>query len=309
MKKRQRRTGPDFLGIGAPKAGTTWLADNLRTHPEIWIPPIKEIHWFDEVAAGGPFSLTERLVGRRPEATRARRYLHSQLRSQVIRRPLVQTRWKWRFVLRRRNDEEYLRLFADAPRPVTGEVTPSYCDLDEAMVRHVHALLPDAKIVLMMRDPVERAWSDCRRTLGRLAGRRIEDIPDAEITEFLHSPMALARSDYVAILDRWRSEFGDDRVLGVFLDDVSRAPESTYAAILDFLGVSSDPTHIPATVAERVHVGWGSSEVPTRHRRELTRLLLPAIERAARELDGPARAWLAAARRVADDAQPPPARS
>ena len=39
--------GPDFVCIGAPKSGTTWLYRNLNTHPSIWIPAVKELHYFD----------------------------------------------------------------------------------------------------------------------------------------------------------------------------------------------------------------------------------------------------------------------
>ena len=39
---------PDFVGIGAQKAGTTWLGHNLQLHPEIWMPKIKELHYFNE---------------------------------------------------------------------------------------------------------------------------------------------------------------------------------------------------------------------------------------------------------------------
>src|SRR5947207_15861690 len=41
------RKVPDFLGIGAARAGTTWLHSNLRRHPQIWLPPVKELHYFD----------------------------------------------------------------------------------------------------------------------------------------------------------------------------------------------------------------------------------------------------------------------
>ena len=37
---------PDFIGIGAQKAGTTWLHRNLQLHPQIWMPR-KEVHYFD----------------------------------------------------------------------------------------------------------------------------------------------------------------------------------------------------------------------------------------------------------------------
>lgn len=42
-----RRAGPDFLGIGAQKSGTTWLYENLKRHPGIGFPADKEIHFWD----------------------------------------------------------------------------------------------------------------------------------------------------------------------------------------------------------------------------------------------------------------------
>ena len=39
--------GPTFICIGAQKAGTTWLYENLSRHPDVVMPPMKEIHYFD----------------------------------------------------------------------------------------------------------------------------------------------------------------------------------------------------------------------------------------------------------------------
>src|SRR5689334_16087334 len=38
---------PDFLCIGAQKAGTSWLYQQLEPHPDFWMPPVKELHYFD----------------------------------------------------------------------------------------------------------------------------------------------------------------------------------------------------------------------------------------------------------------------
>ena len=38
---------PDFIGIGTQKAGTTWLYDMLAQNPSVWLPPLKELHYFD----------------------------------------------------------------------------------------------------------------------------------------------------------------------------------------------------------------------------------------------------------------------
>ena len=38
---------PDFLFLGAQKAGTTWLHRNLCQHPEVWVLPLKKLHPYD----------------------------------------------------------------------------------------------------------------------------------------------------------------------------------------------------------------------------------------------------------------------
>jgi len=54
-----KQTPPTFLGIGAQKARTTWLYDQRIKHPEIWLPPIKEILFFDRSKRyPGPNKLT-----------------------------------------------------------------------------------------------------------------------------------------------------------------------------------------------------------------------------------------------------------
>src|SRR5206468_12793023 len=40
-------SGPDFICIGMPKAGTGWLSDQLQFHPDFWMPPVKSLHYLD----------------------------------------------------------------------------------------------------------------------------------------------------------------------------------------------------------------------------------------------------------------------
>ena len=60
---------PDFIGIGAQKGGTSWLHTNLEKHPQIWLPPMKELHYLDQ----GPASLAKRLFGEEGTAASAGR--------------------------------------------------------------------------------------------------------------------------------------------------------------------------------------------------------------------------------------------
>jgi len=40
--------GPDFVGVGAPRSGTSWIYEVLSRHSALWLPPVKEPHYFDE---------------------------------------------------------------------------------------------------------------------------------------------------------------------------------------------------------------------------------------------------------------------
>jgi hypothetical protein len=53
---------PDFLCIGAQKSGTSWLQRNMETHPQVWLPPIKEVHYLD----GGTSNPLKSLFGNLP---------------------------------------------------------------------------------------------------------------------------------------------------------------------------------------------------------------------------------------------------
>ncbi|WP_369258675.1 sulfotransferase family protein [Geodermatophilus amargosae] len=121
---------PQFVVAGAPKAGTTALHAALATHPGLYLSPVKEPKYY----------LTD---GRRPPRTgqRGPGDAHSA------------REWIWR-------REDYLRLFDGAPPgTVRGESTPFYLH-DRAAQRRLAADVPGVRVVAIVRDPVDRAWSN-----------------------------------------------------------------------------------------------------------------------------------------------------
>jgi len=119
---------PDFFIIGAPKAGTTALHTALAAHPGLFMSPIKEPKFFltdgaPPVRGGGPGDV-------------------QTYREHVWRRA------------------DYEALFAGAPAgALRGESTPFYL-YDHAAQRRIGELIPHAKMIVILRDPVERAHSN-----------------------------------------------------------------------------------------------------------------------------------------------------
>ncbi|MGY1639072.1 sulfotransferase [Geodermatophilus sp. SYSU D00742] len=135
---------PQFVIAGAPKAGTTALHAALATHPGLYLSPVKE----------PKFYLTD---GRRPPRSgqRGPGDAHSA------------REWIWR-------REEYLALFAAAPEDaVRGESTPFYL-YDRAAHARLAGDVPDVRVVVVVRDPVDRAWSNW----VHLRADGLEPVPD-----------------------------------------------------------------------------------------------------------------------------------
>lgn len=140
-----RRAEPDFLVIGAPKAGTTALHASLALHPQLFLSAVKEPKYF--LSDGAPPN----------GATGGGGPGDRQTHGEHIWDPTA-----------------YAALFTDAPAAsVRGEATPFYLH-DLAAQRRIAAALPAVKCIAVVREPVDRAYSNW----AHLRSAGLEDIPD-----------------------------------------------------------------------------------------------------------------------------------
>ena len=93
----------------------------------------------------------------------------------------------------RRSLADYAAVFAEGRDRVKCDVTPNYGRLQPARIRFVRSAMPDVRLVFVMRNPVERAWSQAVMDLATRSKRRPEDVPDAEWTAHFRSPAVQSR--------------------------------------------------------------------------------------------------------------------
>jgi hypothetical protein len=185
-------SGPNFLIIGAAKAGTTSLYHYLRQHPDVYMSPVKEPAYYASAGA------------------------------EASRRDGVLTR------------TAYERLFdAATTERARGEASPQYLN-DEAAPDRIAADLPDVRLIVSLRNPVDRAYSSY---LGRLAGgteRRTLDEALRRGTYYFDSSL------YHAPLTRYFTRFDRARIQVLLFDDLVADARATVQQVCDFLGIERD---------------------------------------------------------------------
>lgn len=292
---------PNFLVIGGQKCGTSWLQDNLSQHPQVWLPPTKEIHYLDH----GNSTLHTRLFSTSKRMRKARAYACAQLKAWASGRP-HDLEWALRYWLGRRDDAWYGNLFPDWPDKVSGEICPGYAKLQKSAVERVKRLLPDAKIIYLLRNPVERSWSYAAQyfTSPRAKGSygQLTNVPPSELRQFLEHD-AEGHSNYIRALDAWQPYFEEQMLIG-FFDELQAAPDVLFERITRFLNVNGDSAVVPARVGENLH---RSRDVPIsdEYRSFLSTLHLPSLVRLHERLRTPeTKRWLSAARDAAERPSP-----
>jgi hypothetical protein len=206
---------PDFLIVGHQKCGTTALYLMLSQHPQIYMPDVKE-PWF---------------FGR-------------ELRSRFDK---PSTRGRPNTL------EDYVALFADArDDQCAGEASPQYVRSEHA-AREIAELRPDARIVVLLREPA----AFLRSLHLQLVATHIEDEPDfakaialedarrrgEQVPSDSVSPQSLLYSDHVKYAEQLRrlhDAFPPEQVLVLIYEDFRRDNEAVLRQVLEFLGV--DPT-------------------------------------------------------------------
>lgn len=281
MSFSEEARGPAFIGIGAMRAGTSWLDTNLRAHPDIWLPPypIKELHYFDQTRVK-PF-INNRYVK------------HLKLRARWNKELLFSNRWSARnfwwdvnYFCRPRSDRWYASLFPHRDGRLCGEITPDYSVLSPEQVAVVRGINPGLKILFIMRDPIDRSWSQAVKTLASSKNRRITSVPESELIDFLYSPQCLSRSDYLTTMKTWLQYFPENQFLIGYFDEIKTYPKEFLLRVFDFLGIESSQDYITASVEEPVSAiatQHGHNEIPERIAYELARIYRSKLEQLAAE--------------------------
>lgn len=265
---------PDFLCIGAQKAGTTWLHKQLGAHPDLWLPPLKEVHYFDVLHLDYNRDPETGLTGiDRTRMDRALRMIEAAAKAGTASQARLKTIHLLSHIgLREHTDAWYGAIFAAAPPAAKcGEITPEYGLLPRGGIEHILRLTPYAKFIFVMRDPIERGWSDLRMVRSRPNAKPSSELNRIQTKDFF------ARSDYFATIERFRGLVAPENFLTLYFDDIVEGPKALLDRVCGFLGVAFERGEF-ADLERPVHQG-DQAELPPELLEAMKCTLKPAYER------------------------------
>lgn len=226
---------PDFLCIGAMKAGTTWLQANLGAHPRIWLSPLKELRYFNVVHLDGPHRATD-TAHRQAQVARQIARLRDAGALPPHRQRLLAC--LERMAAPPFDDDWYRAIWGfREPGQVAGDISPQYALLPEAGIAHALALNPGLKVVALLREPADRALSH----MAMHAGPSPQPAAIRRILSGPRWPVYAAQSDYAAWLARWRDALPPGALHVETLGRIRREPLAVLARLSGLLGLPFEP--------------------------------------------------------------------
>ena len=209
---------PDFLIVGPQRTGTSWLYKNLAHHPELFLSKKKEIHFFNLLnKPNHPMYKTH-------DISVYLENFYDTPRSYIYKNIICYA--------------NYRQLY----RPkIRGEATASYAAMEEELVAEVVALNPNVKVILTIRDPIERAWSHAKKDLiMRRKLQSVEDLSKKEVENFINDKYQLACGNYTASVDKWSKYLLKGNLFIGLFDEIIDTPVEYLIKVYLFLGVSAN---------------------------------------------------------------------
>lgn len=196
-----------FFCVGAQKAGTSWLHKFLSQYDNVYLPRIKEMHFFDSV------SLPKDLVGD---------FWHKEFSSMCVK-AINDGRYGLAHSYLERlkiggSVDKFRRHYLDISSryDVLGDITPAYSMLDSDGFSLMKSAFPESRIIFFMRNPVDRYWSFLRMQLKKNSEYDISK----KFVDVIDKPHVNLRSDYSRTIESLLSVFDQKKVKFIFFEDL-----------------------------------------------------------------------------------------
>ena len=184
----------------------------------------------------------------------------------------------------------YAPKFKSGAGKVKGEITPSYGKMPLKRIRFIRKLIPEVKLIFILRNPIDRMWAATRRAFAKIPGTRLEDAPESEVLASFQYAPRIENTDFPKILDNWSSVFPREQILIVFFEQIANEPQTLLQNIFSFLEISTD-VDWKTFPYDRVINKNPENPIPEKYRKILEQTYANDIEELYRRFGEPVQLW------------------
>ena len=195
---------PTFLIVGVQKAGTTSIYNYLQEHPQVFMSRIKETNFLEQDWSSLP-----------PE---------KQNKNGIV------------------TIEDYAALFADVRDEIAiGEASPNYLFHYESSAARIKKYVPDARLIMVLRNPIERAYSDYLMHIRDAINTNSTKVMSfsEQIDKRAHKSFIIRKGFYATPVKYYLDCFDKDQIKVFLYDDLVRDPQQFMEEFYTYIGVDS----------------------------------------------------------------------
>lgn len=224
-----------FLGVGAMKAGTTWLYALLERHPDLFFSFEKEIHYFYHC------HINEGVLSERRRLENARdKYVQIDPDKNFANGVRNRMRWVSNYLDSPVDDHWYKNLFVfRRHQKYCCDFSNLHALLDEKGWHHVLASAERLRVLYTLRDPVKRLWSHIKfhlQVTDQLT--RLEEWGPEEFVEFAKRPFIWDNAEYGIAIRKMKAVLPAESLKICFFEDIHADPRGFLSELEDFLGIA-----------------------------------------------------------------------
>ena len=225
-----------FLSVGAMKAGTTWLYEQLKEHPNIYFTPQKEIHYFaNKAGIEKQLNHRNRLLELKPILEKS-----ASANPEFISDNIDELYWYINYAKAKEiSNDWYESLFSlNINKKYCADFSNLYCQMDGNGWNNVFEVAKNVKVIYTLRDPLSRLWSHYKFHM-KWINRENEalELCFEEFKELLNEHWFWVNAEYVRNYTLLKENLNKDELMLLYFEDFRENPIKILHNIQDFLGI------------------------------------------------------------------------
>ncbi len=225
-----------FLSVGAMKAGTTWLYEQLKDHPGIYFTPEKEIHYFaNKVGIENQLNHRKRIIKLKETMERC-----AKGNPKFISENLDDIYWYANYARQKEIDNEwYESLFSlNTENKFCADFSNLYCQMDKNGWGNVRKTAKNIKVIYTLRDPLERLWSHYKFHM-KWVNREDEalEVGFEHFKNLLDQHFFWVNAEYANNYKLLKQSLKDEELMILYFEDFREDPVKMLLEVQEFLGL------------------------------------------------------------------------